>query len=283
MLSIYVLTYNEERNLRACLESITGLSDDVHIIDSHSTDRTLEIAREYGCSVHHRAFDTFPRQCNWALDNVSFKHEWILRLDADERVTPDLARELKDTIASVPSDVTGIAVKKRLYFMGRWIKHGRMYPMLRMCIHQRVAGRYDELGYDGQFVLKSGRTITAQHDFFENNLNNDLPFFTRKHMDYSENEARELINQAGAGGLTPRLFGNKIERTRWLRLNVYNRTPLFVRPFVYFIYRYLFCLGFLDGTPGLIFHILHGFWYRFYVDARIWEIRERWQEKRVEI
>ena len=150
MLSIFVLTYNEERNIRDCLDSLKDLSNDIHVVDSHSTDGTVAIAKEFGCSMHQRTFDTFARQCNWALDNVPFKYDWVMRLDADERLPPELVRELKDTITSAPSDVSGIVLKKRMYFMGRWIKHGRMYPMLRLCIYRKGAGRY-EFFPDGPF------------------------------------------------------------------------------------------------------------------------------------
>lgn len=278
MLSVFVLTYNEERNLPECLASIKGLSEDVHIIDSHSTDRTLEIATEFGAGVHQRTFDSFARQCNWALDKVPFKHGWVMRLDADERLTPEVAHEIQGILANASDDLSAIILKKRLYFMGRWIRYGRMYPMLRLCIYRREVGRYEDLEEE-QFVVKHGQTITAKNDFFEDNLNNDLPYFTAKHIDYAEDEAGEFLNRTGEGELKPRLLGNKIERTRWLKLNIYNRAPLGLRALLYFLYRYIFCLGFMDGREGLIFHTLQAFWYRFYVDARVYEMRKRWWEK----
>lgn len=278
MLSIYILTYNEERNVRDCIQSVKDISDDIHVVDSYSDDSTLAIAKEYGCTVHQRSFDTFARQCNWALDTIPFKHDWVMRLDADERLTPELVRELVETIASIRSDVSGLILKKRLYFMGRWIKYGRMYPMLRLCVYRKGLGYYEDLEEE-QFIIRSGRTIILKNDFFENNLNNNLPYFTRKHIEYAEDECKEFLNRIGSGDLKPKLFGNKIERTRWLKLNIYNKLPLFTRPFVYFCYRYFCCLGFLDGVPGLIFHLLQGFWYRFYIDARVYEVKSRWDNK----
>jgi glycosyltransferase involved in cell wall biosynthesis len=277
MLSIFVLTYNEERNLPACLASIRGLSDDVHIIDSFSSDRTLEIAKDSAAKIHQRAFDTFARQCNWALDHVPFQHGWVMRLDADERLYPETVLEIQERLAKAKDDLSAIILKKRMYFMGRWIRYGRMYPMLRLCIYRRDVGRYEDLEEE-QFVVTYGRTVIAEKDFFENNVNNDLPFFTRKHVDYAEDEVREFLSCTTAGNLKPRVFGNKIERTRWLKLNIYNQAPLGTRALLYFLYRYIFCLGFLDGREGLIFHTLQAFWYRFYVDARIYEVRTRWQD-----
>lgn len=277
MLSVFVLTFNEARNLPACLASIKELSNDVHVVDSYSSDDTLKIANASGAIIHQRKFDTFARQCNWALDHVPFKNEWIMRLDADERLTPEAIVEIKYLLSNAEDQLSAIILKKRMYFMGRWIRYGRMYPMLRMCIFRRDAGRYEDLEEE-QFVVTKGRTITAKNDFFENNLNNDLPYFTAKHLDYAEDEAREFLSAGNLGSLKPRLFGNKIERTRWLKLNVYNRAPLGVRALAYFIYRYIFCLGVLDGREGLIFHTLQGFWYRFYVDARIYELKSHWRQ-----
>lgn len=277
MLSVFVLTYNEERNIRRCLESVRSLSDDIHVVDSYSKDETISIVRSCGGQIYQRKFDTFGRQCNWALEAVPFRYDWIMRLDADERITADLAKELEGTIAHAPEDISGIILKKRLYFMGRWIRYGRMYPMLRLCVYRKGSGHYEDLEEE-QFVLHHGRTITARNDFYENNLNNDLPYFTSKHIDYAEDESREFLSKTGSGALRPKLFGNKIERTRWLKLNVYNRAPLGLRPLLYFLYRYIVCLGFLDGRPGFIFHTLQAFWYRFYVDARIHELRSRWWE-----
>lgn len=277
MLSVYVLTFNEARNLPACLASLADLSDDVHIVDSYSSDETLDIAKKAGAHIHQRKFDSFARQCNWALDNAPFKNAWIMRLDADERLTSETILEIRDLISNASADLTAVILKKRMYFMGRWIRYGRMYPMLRMCIYKRDAGRYEDLEEE-QFVITYGRTIIAKNDFFENNLNNDLPYFTAKHVDYAEDEAREFLSASPKGELVPSLFGNKIERTRWLKLKIYNRAPLGMRALLYFMYRYIFCLGFLDGREGLIFHTLQAFWYRFYVDARIYELRTRWQQ-----
>ncbi|RME59676.1 glycosyltransferase family 2 protein [Candidatus Parcubacteria bacterium] len=278
--SVYVLTYNEEKNLRECLESAKLVSDDIHVVDSCSSDKTLEIAEEYGCYIHQRKFDTFARQCNWALETIPFKHEWIIRLDADERIPGSLAEEIQEYAHTLGEDVTGVMFKKRLYFMGRWIRYGRMYPMLRLAMFRKGSGYYEDKEEE-QYVLTRGRYITAKHDFYECNQNNTLPFFTMKHLDYAEDEVKEALDEELDHEITPKLFGNKIERTRWLKVHVYSHVPLFVRPWLYFFYRYFFCLGFLDGIPGLIFHTLQAFWYRFYVDARIYEMRSNWREKRL--
>ncbi|MEY4501952.1 MAG: hypothetical protein RIS52_1842 [Pseudomonadota bacterium] len=270
MISVFILTYNEENNLEACIRTAASISDDIHIVDSFSVDRTLEIGTTHGCAIHQRAFDTFARQCNWALETVAFKHDWIMRLDADERLTPELVAELRSFLTAAPAEVGGMVLKKRMYFMGRWIRHGRMYPMLRLCVFRRGSGYYEDVEEE-QYILQKGKCVTARNDFFEDNLNNDLPFFIRKHVEYGEDESEEYIRSNSKSETQPRLFGNKVERTRWLKLKIYNRFPLGLRALLYFLYRYIVLLGFLDGRPGLIFHFMQGFWYRFYVDARIYE------------
>jgi glycosyltransferase involved in cell wall biosynthesis len=270
MISVFILTYNEENNLEECIRTAALISDDIHIVDSFSTDRTLEIGAAHGCTVHQRKFDTFARQCNWGLETVAFRHDWIMRLDADERLTPELVAELKTFIQTAPADVGGMVVKKRMYYMGRWIRHGRVYPMLRLCVYRRGSGYYEDVEEE-QYILKTGRSVISKCDFYEDNLNNDLPFFIHKHVEYAEDESDEFIQKSSVAEMKPSLFGNKIERTRWLKLNIYNRAPLGLRALLYFLYRYVILLGFLDGRPGLIFHLLQGFWYRFYVDARIYE------------
>lgn len=269
-LSVFILTFNERENITACLDSAFAVSDDVHLMDSFSTDETLAIAKARGAKVWQRKFDSFARQCNWALDNITFQNEWILRLDADERLTSELVKEVKTRLPQMKNDTVAVIFPKRMYFMGRWMRYGRMYPMLRLCLYRRDCGRYEDLEEE-QFIVKSGNTIQFKNDFFEENQNNGLDYFTMKHLEYARDEAKEFLRGAPESQLKPNLFGNKIARTRWLKTRLYNRLPIGFRPLIYFLYRYLVCGGFLDGREGLIFHGLQGFWYRFYVDALIFE------------
>jgi len=277
-ISIILLTYNEEANIRRCLESIKDFTDDIVIVDSFSTDTTLKICQEYGCRIVQNKFVNHAVQFNWALDNVPLDRPWILRLDSDEILPVKLKRELLELITISGPDVTGIYLNRRTFFMNRWLKHGGMYPHYILRVFRKGSGRYEEKTEE-HLVLKNGQTIHATHDFVEDNRQNTLKYWLRKHDDLSDGEIRDTLLETRDPDrdLTPRLFGTKVERTRWLKTHVYAKSPLFLRGLLYFVYRYVFRLGFLDGVPGLIFHVLQGFWYRFYIDARIYEIRSQWQ------
>jgi len=276
--SVIILTFNEEENIRRCLDSITDFTDDIIIIDSFSTDATLKICEKYGCRVFQHAFTNQALQFNWALDNVPWERPWTLRLDADEVLPDKLKQELRELTATCGPEVTGIYLNRRMYFMNRWLKHGGMYPHYILRAFRKGAGRYEEKTEE-HFVLASGRAIYAKNDFLEDNRQNTLKYWLKKHDDLSDGEIRDTLLETRNPGLDLKedLFGNKVERTRWLKTRVYAESPLFLRAFFYFIYRYFLRLGFLDGVPGLIFHVLQAFWYRFYIDARIYETRVNWQ------
>jgi len=277
-ISIILLTFNEEANIRRCLESIKDLTEDIVIIDSFSTDSTLKICKEYGCRIVQNRFVNHAVQFNWALDNVPLHRPWLLRLDSDEILPTKLKRELLELTMFSSPDITGIYLNRRTLFMNRWLKHGGMYPHYILRIFRNRAGRYEEKTEE-HLVLKNGRAIHAKEDFVEDNRQNTLKYWLKKHDELSDGEIRDTLLETWDPhrDLTPRLFGTKVERTRWLKMYVYARSPLFVRGLLYFLYRYVVRLGFLDGVPGLIFHVLQAFWYRFYIDARIYEIRSQWQ------
>ena len=276
--SVIILTFNEEENIRRCLDSITDFTEDIIIVDSFSTDATLKICEKYGCRVFQHAFTNQAVQFNWALDNVPWERPWTLRLDADEVLPDKLKQELRELTATCGPEVTGIYLNRRMYFMNRWLRHGGMYPHYILRAFRKGAGRYEEKTEE-HFVLASGRAIYAKNDFLEDNRQNTLKYWLKKHDDLSDGEIRDTLLETRNPGLDLKedLFGNKVERTRWLKTRVYAKSPLFLRAFFYFIYRYFLRLGFLDGVPGLIFHVLQAFWYRFYIDARIYETRVNWQ------
>ena len=276
--SIILLTYNEEANIRRCLESIKDFTDDIVIVDSFSTDSTLKICEAYGCRIVQNKFVNHAVQFNWALDNVPLDRPWILRLDCDEILPFKLKHELIELTATCGPDITGFYLNRRMYFMNRWLKHGGMYPHYILRVFRNGAGRYEEKTEE-HLVLKLGRVIYASQDFLEDNRQNTLKYWLKKHDDLSDGEIRDTLLETSDPDrdLKPRLFGTKVERTRWLKTHLYARSPLFIRGLLYFVYRYFIRVGFLDGIPGLIFHVLQGFWYRFYIDARIYEMQSQWQ------
>jgi glycosyltransferase involved in cell wall biosynthesis len=278
--TVVILTFNEERNIERCLDSLAGFTDDIVIVDSASTDNTLKICDSHHCRIYEHAFVNQALQFNWALDHVPLDRPWILRLDADEVLPLRLKEELNELVKTSDRDITGIYLNRRMYFMNRWLKHGGIYPHYILRLFKNGMARYEEKTEE-HLILTNGRAISAKHDFLEDNRQNHLKYWLRKHDDLSDGEIRDTLleTQDPDNDLNPRLFGSKVERTRWFKTRVYARSPLFLRAMGYFVYRYVFRLGFLDGVPGLIFHVLQAFWYRFYIDARIYEERSRWQSR----
>jgi len=273
-LSVLILTHNEERNIAKCVESLLPLTRAIFVVDSGSDDRTVEMCCRYGVKIAHRAWTTYADQFNWGLDHFDFGTEWIMRMDADEELTPELVEQLKVFLEGAPDDASGVYVRRRVYFMGRWIKHGGYYPTWLLRVFRRGIGRCEALWMDEHIVLSEGRAIKLHADLIDKN-NKDLTFWTDKHNKYANREVRDVVEKRAhvdAGEhLTASLGGSQAQSRRWVKDKIYARVPLFMRPFLYFVYRYFLRLGFLDGKEGLIFHFLQGFWYRFLVDAKLYE------------
>jgi glycosyltransferase involved in cell wall biosynthesis len=271
-LSVIVLAYNEEANLPACLASLEGLGCELFVVDSGSTDRTVDIAKIAGAYVVNHPFENYAAQRNWAQEHLPIRSEWVLHLDADERLTPELVREVNSVLARSASEVDGFLLRRRTVFMGRWIRHGGHYPSYHLRLFRRDRGICEDRLYDQHFLV-SGRVAKLCSDYIDI-VTSNLSTWTTRHARWAELEALEsLLDRREASRVPPRVFGTAIERRRWLRERVFWRSPLFARAFGYWVYRYLFRLGFLDGVEGLIFHFLQGCWYRFLVDVHLYEAK----------
>jgi glycosyltransferase involved in cell wall biosynthesis len=268
-LSAFILTRNEERNLDDCLRSLVGWCTDIHLVDSYSSDRTLDIARGYGVEIHQHAFEGHTKQRTWALRNLPFEHEWALALDADHRVTPELRDELRLLFSHPPGDIDGFYVRRRQIFRGRWIRHGGFYKY-QLKLFKHAKAYLDDHEFDYRFYVP-GRVGKLRHDIVEANQNEwRISFFIEKHNRFASELALEEIKRARGEvsyltKLTP--FGNPDQRILWLKTK-WNAMPLYFRPFALFFYRYLLRLGFLDGKEGFIFHFLQGLWCRLLIDIR---------------
>lgn len=269
-LSVFVLTKNEERNIEACLKSLHGWCTDIHIVDSLSTDRTLEIAARYGAQVHQHRFEGHTKQRAWALRNLPFAHEWVLALDADHRVTEELREELIDRFITPPEGVDGFFICRRQIFRGRWIRFGGYYPKYQLKLFRHDRAFLDDHEFDYRFYVP-GRTDKLKHDIIESNENEwGISFFVEKHNRFASELAIEEIKRAkGQMEYLARAdyFGNPDQRILWLKLR-WISMPLYVRPFLLFTYRYFLRLGFLDGKEGFVFHFLAALWFRLLVDIR---------------
>jgi len=268
--SVIILTYNEELNLENCLKSISNWASEIFIVDSYSTDKTLAIAKKYNCKIIQHAFANQAKQFNWALDNLEIKNNWILRLDADEYLTEELKNEITEKLKNVAPDINGFYIKRRIYFMNRWIKHAGVYPLWLLRLFKYGKGKSELKEIDEHIVLLEGRAGELKNDFIHDDKK-DLYWWTQRHNDYSTREVETILN------LKPEIaaLGGQPGRKRWLKEKFYYRLPLFWRAFFYFHYRYFFCLGFLDGKQGLIYHFLRVCWYRFLLDAKIYEYRKK--------
>jgi glycosyltransferase involved in cell wall biosynthesis len=270
-----VLTYNEQDNLPACLESLAGLDCELFVVDSGSTDRTLAIAEAMGASIISHPFDNYAAQRNWAQKHLPSSAEWVLHLDADERLTPELVREINQVLARTPIDADGFLLRKRTIFLGRWIKHGGHYPAYHLRLFRKHLGSCEDRLYDQHFLVH-GRLERLKHDYIDV-LTSDLTTWSMRHSRWAELEAKEITRgqSTSIDRVQPRFSGTPIERRRWQRDRLYGRAPLFGRVVVYWFYRYIVRLGFLDGTEGLIFHFLQGWWYRWLIDSKLYEARRR--------
>ncbi|MGE0406021.1 MAG: glycosyltransferase family 2 protein [Candidatus Korobacteraceae bacterium] len=278
-LSVIVLTYNEQANLPECLASLAGLECDLFVVDSGSTDRTRQIAVAAGAHVVEHPFENYAAQRNWAQKNLPLRTAWVLHLDADERLTPELVQEIRRVLSAPPADIDGFVFRKRTVFMGRWIRHGGHYPSYHLRLYRRDRGQCEDRLYDQHYVV-SGKTKVLEHDYIDV-LTSDITQWTLRHVRWADLEAREMLTGPAAGDTRVQAdaLGNPIQRRRWLREGFYGRWPLFARAFLYWAYRYVVRLGFLDGREGLIFHFLQGCWFRFLVDTRIYELRREAQNE----
>ncbi len=276
-----ILTYNEEIHIARCLENVCSFSKKVIIVDSPSTDRTREIAESFNHKtsiveiVEHKYPGNQAEQFNWAIDNLKIDTEWVLRIDADEYLLPELVEELKQKLPEMPKDVTGIEFKRRHIFMGKWVKHG-IYPVIMMRMFRTGYGRYDARLMDEHITLKEGRSIVLDNDFCDHSLIN-ISEYCKKHINYAHREATEILNEMynlmGCGYEDVIHLGKQAEEKHRTK-SKYNRLPLFWRSFAYFIYRYFLRGGFIDGKEGFVFAFIQGWWYRTLVDAKILEVRK---------
>jgi len=279
-LAVIILTFNEAQHLQRCIDSVKNITSSIFVIDSYSTDDTVAIAQSLGAVVYQNKFINHAAQLNWALDNCPTESEWILRLDADEIVTPELAQNIKTQLANIPADVVGLTINRQIHFLGKWIKRGGIYPIAPLRLWRTGKGRCENRWMD-EHIIVEGKVQHLDGDIADINLNN-LTWWTTKHNHYASREAIDLlmIKYGGSADTSHATTGQQAKYKRWLKENVYSRLPLGVRAFSYFILRYIFMLGFLDGWQGLAFHSLQGLWYRFLVDLKVYELEQLMQQRK---
>lgn len=273
--TVIVLTFNEERNLAACLESVAGWASGVFVVDSGSTDGTAGIVARFGFELVTHSFETHARQWEWALRSLPIRTEWVLGIDADQRLTSELRDEMTAALARPDDGVNGFSVRRRQIFRGRWIRHGGYYPKHLLKLFRRSHVRLDPGEFVDHHFYVDGTVGKLAADLVEDNKNEaDIFVWTAKHNRYATLQARQELEARTSRERVPvsAFFESPDARIRWLK-QAWSALPLFVRPCLYVVYRYLFRLGFLDGKEGFIFHVLQAFWYRLLVDINIDELR----------
>lgn len=279
-ISVIVLTYNEHLHIKRCLDRIVPVVKEVFVVDCYSTDDTVQIAQSYAnvqVLQHEWPAGKYAEQFNWALDNAPIKTKWVLRLDADEYLSSKLIAELEERLPTLDARYTGVVFPLQRYFLGRAINHGiaKGIKMLRLFVYGKA--RIEVRLMDEHIELQEGEMIEFVHSFADNNLNN-LSWWTQKHIGYAIREAVDLLDVefdlTGSAARTnsSQILSQALAKRR--KKEKYARQPLFWRSFAYFVYRYFFRLGFLDGKEGFLWDFLQGWWYRTLVDAKVYEIKK---------
>jgi glycosyltransferase involved in cell wall biosynthesis len=277
LVSVLILARNEALHIERAVSSARRLTPHVFVVDTNSTDATVERARAAGAEVVAAGdIERFADKLNWSADHIAFPTPWVLRLDADEVLTDELIEQLPARLAAVEPGVSGVYLRRQIWFMGRWIRHGGAYPTYSMRLWRRGEITCETRDLDEHMILRRGQAGGFPLDVIDNPLS-DLSSWIDKHNRYATLEARSAANPADESNsaIKASLWGTMPERMRWLKVKVFYRLPLLVRPWLYFLYRYILRLGFLDGREGFVFHFMHGLWYRALVDAKLLEARRR--------
>ena len=263
LLTAIVLTYNEESNIQACLDSIQPLGCTIFVVDSGSTDKTIEIATAAGANIVNHEFENYGAQRNWAQRHLPILSEWILHVDADERLTDQLRTSIVEAL-SANDGYAGYLVCRRTMFLGKWIKHGGHYPSYHARLFKMGLGQCEDRLYDQHYIVH-GNVAILTGDMIDETWGFDE--WWKRHKHWAKMEALEVVKEGDKSGrLKGKISGSAIEKKRWLRQELYYRLPWFVRPTMYFMYRYFVRGGFLDGPKGTVFHVLQGYCYRLIVD-----------------
>jgi len=270
-----ILTSNEQLHLARCINSLIDVVDEIVVVDCFSIDSTVSIARNLGARVIQHEWVNYATQFNWALAQLDSDSEWILRIDADEFLTSQLASEIRMKLPALKRDVEGVIFGRRMTFQGQLIRHGGVFPVKVLRLFRYGKGECENRWMD-EHIKVAGSTVEFAGEMIDDNLNS-LTWWIEKHNKYACREVVDLLNLEF--GFMPHdsvasiVSGNQAGAKRWLKERVYAYLPSGLRAFAYFLYRYALCLGFLDGAAGASFHILQGFWYRYLVDAKLVEVK----------
>lgn len=268
-LTAIILTKNEEKNIEGCLESIKGFVKRAVVIDSGSTDKTIEIAKKYKfVSIYEHPFENYARQFNWGIDNTNITTKWTLRLDADERFTPALCNELEQAMAEHLNDkVNGFTLEAWLYFMGKKLTHGGSRKK-KLMVFKTGIGRVEDRKMDEHTILFEGETLPIKEKFLHYDFK-DLSTYVKKLNWYATREMQDYFEDrfpdSGFDGADKEISSRRTKKTK------YYKAPMFLRCWMYFFYCFFIKGNCLNGREGRIYSFLYHFYYRWLVDAKIYE------------
>ena len=283
-ISVIILTYNEEIHIERCLRNARKFAKEIFIIDSFSTDKTIEIAEKMGAKVYQHTWENYSKQFNWGLQNLPIQTEWVWRMDADEYLSDNLINELHQRLPNLANETNGFTVPCLRIFMGKYIKHG-IIPLILLRLFKIKYATCENRYMDEHIQLSEGKIENLKNPFYDDNLN-DLSWWTNKHNGYATREAIDLL--ITEYDLLPQKTivnsGSHSMAVRQKKLK-YIKMPLFWRAFAFFCLRYIFRLGFLDGKEGFLWHFLQGFWYRALADAKVFEIKKKfgWDNEKIKV
>lgn len=268
-----ILTLNEEKNIEKCIKSIQPIVKRIVVVDSFSTDKTVELAAALGAEIIQNKWINYSTQFIYGLENANITSKWVLRIDADERLTEKSAEELKIlTEKHMDDDVNGIVARFEVNFMGKKLRHGGIYPIKVLRVFKNGKAKIEVRNMDEHMTLTEGRSVEMKSDCLHQDFKS-LYEWIDKHNKYSEREVLDYLDRENA---QERTSLNKVARfKRFVKFKIYYKLPMGMRAHLYYWYRYYFRLGFLDGKEGKIFAFLQAYWYRFLVDAKIHEMRTK--------
>lgn len=275
-----ILTKNEEVNIGKCIRSISPIVKRIVVVDSGSSDNTVRVAEDLGAEVMVNELNPFlyAKQFLYAMEHANIQTKWVFRIDADEELTEASAKEI-DSLCNENenTDVNGIVVRFEVNFMGRPIRHGGVYPFRKLLLFKYGKGNIEDRCMDEHCVLFEGRSVEVKNDSLHHDYKG-LSAWIDKHNNYSTREMQDyfesLKSEAATGLSKDNSLDAKAKFKRFLRWKVYYKFPAGFRAWAYYFYRYYLRLGFLDGREGKIFCFMQAYWYRFLVDAKIYEARK---------
>lgn len=270
-LTAIILTKNEEKNIEYCIQSILPITKRILVIDSYSEDRTVELARENGAEVLQHPFENYAKQFLYGLEKTNIQTKWVLRIDADERLTKESAAEVEELCnQNEDTDINGIILRFEVTFMGKQLKHGGIYPFRKLLVFKYGIGTIEARHMDEHIILREGKAVAAKHDSIHCDYK-DLTYWIQKHNWYSSRELLDYIEEKEKNNSGAAALDTHASWKRYLKVHVYYKLPMGLRSYLYYLYRLYVKGGFLDGKEGRMFAFLQAYWYRYLVDAKIYE------------